>query len=257
MIPDVHNPPASWGIRPVLFELAGHPVASYSFFVALGLIAAIGVYYLNTRNRTVGNNALYIAVAAAVGGILGSKLPIWIANLPAILENPGRIELLLSGRTIVGGIVGGVLAVYVTKRRLGITERLGNYLVPSLAIGIFFGRIGCLLAGCCYGKPTTLGWGVDFGDAIARHPTQAYEALLVLAIFVFAQVMKDRFEPGELFRWFMIVYFSWRFAVEFIRVSPEAAFGLTYYQLASLAIVVHYVFKNQIRQALGTMRGSA
>lgn len=257
MIPDTHNPPSSWGIRPVLFEVGGHPIASYSFFVVLGLVAAIAVYYLNTRNRPVGNNALYIAIAAAVGGILGSKIPIWIAYLPAILENPDRIEALLSGRTIVGGIVGGVLAVYLTKRQLGIKERLGNYLVPSLAIGIFFGRIGCLLAGCCYGTATSLGWGVDFGDAITRHPTQAYEALLVLGIFVFAQTMKDRSKPGELFRWFMIVYFSWRFAVEFIRVSPEAMLGLTYYQLASLVIVVHYVFKNAIRTALGTVKGSA
>lgn len=257
MIPDTHSSPLSWGIRPVLFEIAGHPIASYSFFVVLGLVAAIGVYYFNTRNRSVGNNALYIAIAAAVGGILGSKIPIWIAYLPEILKDPGRMELLLSGRTIVGGIVGGVLAVWITKRRLGIKERLGNYLVPSLAIGIFFGRIGCLLAGCCYGTETTLGWGVDFGDAIARHPTQAYEALLVLGIFVFAQTMKDRFKPGELFRWFMIVYFTWRFAVEFIRVNPEAVFGLTYYQLASLVIVVHYVFRNAIRAAVGTLKGSA
>lgn len=257
MIPDSHSAPASWGVRPVLFEVAGHPISSYSFFVVIGLVAAIGVYYLNTRNRTVGNNALYIAVAAAAGGIVGAKLPIWIANLPAIIADPGRIELLLSGRTIVGGIVGGALAVYLTKKRLGITERLGNYLVPSLALGIFFGRVGCLLAGCCYGTATTLPWGVDFGDAIARHPTQAYEALLVLGIFIYAQLAKDRYAPGELFKWFMIVYFTWRFLVEFVRVSPEAALGFTYYQLAALAIVVHYVFKNAIRGALGTPRGSA
>lgn len=246
MIPDTHAHPLSWGIRPVLFSLGGRDVSSYAFFVTLGLIAALVLYRLNTRGKTVGNNALYIAVAAAIGGILGSKLPIWIANYRQIFADPIRFDLLLSGRTIVGGIIGGAVAVYLTKRKLNIKERLGNYLVPSLCLGIFFGRIGCFMAGCCYGVATSLPWGVDFGDGILRNPTQLYEAALVLALFVYSQMMKDKYEPGELFRWFMIVYFAWRFLVEFIRVSPVAALGLSYYQIASVAVVVHYVFRNQL-----------
>ncbi|MHB1342172.1 MAG: prolipoprotein diacylglyceryl transferase [Coriobacteriia bacterium] len=246
MIPDIHTVPADWGIRPALFTIGGHPVVSYAFFVTLGLIVAVVLYRLNTRGKSVGNNALYIAVAAAVGGILGSKLPIWVAYFREIFLE-GQLQLLWSGRTIVGGIIGGVAAVYLTKKRLNITERLGNYLVPSLCIGIFFGRIGCFLAGCCYGTPTSLPWGVDFGDAVLRNPTQLYEAALVLGLFVYAQVNKDKFEPGELFRGFMIVYFSWRFLAEFMRVNPVAALGLTYYQFASLAVVFHYVFRNAFR----------
>jgi phosphatidylglycerol:prolipoprotein diacylglycerol transferase len=241
MIPDFHVVPAGWGIRPVLFTLAGHPVASYSVFVTVGLIAAVLLYYFNVRNKTVGNNGLYIALAAAIGGIIGSKLPIWVANVGAILANPGRIDLLLSGRTIVGGLIGGALGVYLTKKRLHITARLGNYLVPSLCIGIFFGRIGCFLAGCCYGVATSLPWGVDFGDGVLRHPTQLYEALFVLGLFVYAQVMKDRYEPGRLFRVFMITYFVWRFLIEFIRVNPVWVMGLTYYQVAAAGVVVYYV----------------
>jgi len=252
MIPDVHSVPTGWGIRPVLLTLGGHPIQSYSFFVTGGIVAAVLVYYLNTRGRSVGNNALYIALAAAIGGILGSKLPIWIANLPQIIANPGRLDLLLSGRTIVGGIIGGALAVYVTKKRLHITQRLGNYLVPSLCIGIFFGRIGCFLAGCCYGTATTLPWGVDFGDGIARNPTQLYEALFVLVLFVYAQIMRDRYEPGELFRRFMIAYFSWRFLLEFMRVNPVSAMGLTYYQVASVGVVLFYLFKNVLRNAVSS-----
>lgn len=246
MIPDTHSIPAGWGVRPVLFTVAGHPVASYALFVTLGLITALVLYRVNTRGKTVGNNALYIAVAAAVGGILGSKIPIWVAYFREIFLE-GRMELFWSGRTIVGGIIGGAAAVYFTKKKLNIKQRLGNYLVPSLCIGIFFGRIGCFLAGCCYGTPTSLPWGVNFGDAVLRNPTQLYEALLVLAMFVYAQVMKDKYEPGELFRGFMIVYFGWRFLAEFMRVNPVAALGLTYYQFASLAVVFHYVFRNAFR----------
>ena len=240
MIPDTHAIPESWGVHPVLFEVAGRPVTSYAVFVALGLVAAVLLYYLNTRNRGVGGNGLYIATAAAVGGIIGAKLPIWVVNLPRILADP-RPELWLSGRTIVGGIIGGALAVYLTKRKLGITQRLGNYLVPSLCIGIFLGRIGCFLAGCCYGTATVLPWGVDFGDGVLRHPTQLYEALFVLGLFVWAQLMKDRYEPGQLFRRFMVAYFGWRFLSEFVRVNPVAALELTYYQFVSLGVMVYYL----------------
>lgn len=257
MIPDTHSPPPGWGVRPVLFALDGYPVSSYAFFVILGLVAALVVYYLNVRNRGVGGKALYIALAAAVGGVLGAKLPGWIVNLPQIVAHPEQIGLLLSGRTIVGGIIGGALGVYLTKRRLHIRARLGNYLVPAICIGIFFGRIGCFLAGCCYGTATSLPWGVDFGDGIARNPTQLYEALFVLGLFVYAQVMKDSYEPGELFRRFMIAYFGWRFLVEFIRVNPVSAVGLTYYQIASAGVVVYYLSKNVLRNAAGSLGGGS
>lgn len=254
MIPDSHIHPAAWGFRPVLFTVAGHPVQSYSFFVTLGLVVAVALYYYNTRGRSVGSNALYIATAAAVGGILGAKVPIWIVNAGQILAHPDRIGLLLSGRTIVGGFIGGALGVYLTKRRLGIRERLGNYLVPSLCAGIFFGRIGCFLAGCCYGTATSLPWGVDFGDNVARNPTQLYEALFVLALLIYAQANVGKLEPGVLFTRFMVAYFAWRFVIEFVRVNPVWAVGLTYYQVAALLIVVHYVWRGMVGSPEGVRR---
>lgn len=241
MIPDTHGALAAWGIRPILFTVSGRPVSAYAFFVTLGLVAAVLLYYLNTRDRQVGGDGLRIALAATVGGIIGSKLPIWIVHFREILADPFRPAVVLSGRTIVGGIIGGAVAVYLTKRKLHIKQRLGNYLVPSLCLGIFFGRVGCLLAGCCYGTATSLPWGVDFGDGVFRHPTQAYEALFVLGMFVLAQTMKERFAPGDLFKWFMVAYFGWRFLAEFLRVNPVWGLGLTYYQVAAVAVVFHYV----------------
>lgn len=240
MIPDIHTTPAHWGIRPILFTVGPYVVTSYAFFVLLGLAAAIGLYFFNTRGKRIGNNGLIVAASALVGGIIGAKLPIWVANLPRIIAHPSALSV-LSGRTIVGGIIGGALAVYVVKRRLGIEQKLGNYLVPSLCAGIFLGRLGCFFTGCCYGTATNLPWAVDFGDHIARHPTQLYEALFVLVLLVVAQVSLERFEPGRLFRLFVIVYFTWRFAIEFVRVNPASAFGLTYYQIAAAAVVVLYV----------------
>lgn len=246
MIPDTHTTPEAWGIRPVLFSAGGYSITAYAVFVLAGLVAAIGLYLYNTREKRVGTNGLIVAAAALVGGILGAKLPMWVANLPQIIANPSAISV-LSGRTIVGGLIGGALAVYLVKRRLGIRERLGNYLVPSLALGIFLGRLGCFFTGCCYGSATTLPWGVNFGDQIARHPTQLYEAAFALALFAFAQSTMERFEPGRLFSLFMVVYFAWRFGIEFIRVNPSSALGLTYYQLAAVAVVIGYSLRMYAR----------
>lgn len=249
MIPDAHTVPYGWGIRPTLFSIGPYPVSSYSFFVILGLLAAVGLYFLNTRGKPVGNNGLVIAASALVGGIIGSKLPIWIANLPRMLADPS-VASVLSGRTIVGGIIGGWLAVWLVKRRLGITTRLGNYLVPSLALGIAIGRVGCFLTGCCYGVQTSLPWGVDFGDHLMRHPTQLYEAAFAALLFVIAQVTLERWEPGRLFRACLAVYFTWRFAMEFIRVNPTLALGLTYYQVAAAGVVALAL----VRLGLGSVR---
>lgn len=243
MIPDTHGAPAGWGVRPVLLDLGGLQVGSYAFFVGLGLVVAVALYYLRARREQVGSEGLYIAMAAAIGGIIGAKVPMWLANLPRILAEPGNLELLLSGRTIVGGVIGGAAAVFVTKRVLHIKTRLGNLLVPSLCAGIVLGRIGCFLAGCCYGTATSLPWGVDFGDGVLRHPTQLYEAVFVLGLLAYALVRGGAHKPGELFWAFMIAYFTWRFAVEFVRVSPAWGMGLTYYQVVSVAVVLAYIVK--------------
>lgn len=242
MIPDTHIVQEGWGIRPVLLSAGGVPVTSYGVFVLVGLLAAIGLYYYNTRSKSVGSNGVYIASAALFGGILGAKIPIWIAHAPEILANPSA-AVLLSGRTIVGGIVGGALAVWLLKRRMGIKQRLGNYLVPSLCVGILFGRVGCYLTGCCYGSVTRAPWGVDFGDGLTRHPTQLYEALFVLGLLVWSQTMMERYEPGALFTRFMVVYFAWRFFAEFLRVNPATAFGPTYYQVAAVVVVLVYAYR--------------
>lgn len=251
MIPDLHVTPAEWGIRPVLFTVRPYEIAAYSFFLLFGLLAAIGLFFYNTRGKRSGNG-LTIAAAALVGGIIGAKLPIWIANAPALLHDPSAAAL-LSGRTIVGGIVGGALTVFLVKRKLGIKERLGNYLVPSLLLGVFFGRLGCFLAGCCYGATTALPWGVDFGDELLRHPTQLYEALFVLGLFLVAQVCIQRLPPGRLFDLFMVAYFGWRFVVEFIRVNPSAALGLTYYQLVAAGVVLLYASRMCMRSLGGSL----
>jgi len=233
--------PAHWGIRPVLFSVGRLDIPSYGVFMALAVAAGLLVYYREaSRQRTLSENTFYILMAGLVGGALGAKLPILALNWHEIVSEHGW-NLLVSGRSIVGGLVGGAVSVMLLKRTLRINERKGNLFAPAIALGMVIGRIGCFLRGCCFGAPTTLPWGTDFGDGVPRHPTQLYEALFMLGMFGFLTALKSKApRPGALFRILMLGYFSFRFAIEFIRVEGGAFLGLTFFQWISLVVLAWY-----------------
>lgn len=110
----------------------------------------------------------------------------------------------------------------------------------TLALGTAVGRVGCFLTGLpdkTYGVTTTLPWGVDFGDSVARHPTQLYESLFVLtfALALWLAMRRRPLPPGALFRLYFASYFAFRFAVEFIKPREPFLGPLSAIQLASLA----------------------
>lgn len=172
-----------------------------------------------------------IVVGCLVGAGLGNKLVFWLEN-PAALQAAG-LHAWLGGQSLVGGLLGGWLGVECGKRIVGLTARTGDLYVRPLLVGIAVGRIGCFLSGLhdgTCGLPTTLPWGVDFGDGVARHPAQLYESgLAALAALtwprwraVFAAT------PGLAFRVFLIGYLLWRLAIDTLKPVPHAyALGLS------------------------------
>jgi len=237
---DNHTLPSdNWGILPSI-NFFGLNIPSYSLFVFLGLVVGISYYlYLARKEKKLGENGIYIVLAALVGGALGAKIPYWIAYFPEIISSYPNIMPFLSGRTIVGGLIGGFLGVLFIKKKLGITDRRGNLFVPAIALGVAIGRIGCFLAGCCYGVPTGLPWGVNFGDGVLRHPTQLYESIYMIILFIyFNYKRKQNPKPGQLFSEFIIAYFSFRFIVSFIRAEPVFFLGLDFFQWVSLGAVI-------------------
>ena len=106
-------------------------------------------------------------------------------------------------------------------------------------MGTIIGRVGCFMTGLedkTYGTATTLPWGIDFGDGIARHPTQLYEIAFMIALGIFMLIrMRRPYPNGYLFRIFMIGYLLFRFAVEFIKPRYDPWLGLSAIQIASLA----------------------
>ncbi|MCC6442229.1 MAG: prolipoprotein diacylglyceryl transferase [Armatimonadetes bacterium] len=232
----------AWGVRPVLFHLGGLDVASYAVFMTLALAAAAVLYALESRRQGQKEDAsLNLLIAAVVGGVLGSKIPVWLMAFGQLKAGAISMEAVLSGRTILGGLVGGVLAVEIVKRRMGLAGRTGNLFAPSLALAVCIGRVGCFLRGCCYGVTTSLPWGIDFGDHLMRHPTQLYESLFALGLFAYLWQTRRRTRTrGLLFARFMLSYAAFRFFEEFLRAGPKGAFSLTAAQWVCVLIAGYY-----------------
>jgi len=243
---DSHDiPQTSWGIRPVLFHIGGFSVTSYAFFVGLGLLAGAIVYWHHSKKNRSGESAFYVALAAILGGAIGAKLLEWAINYQYVAAHFNDINTFIYGRTLVGGLLGGLAAVLIVKRKLGIKQRLGNAFAPAVALGVSIGRIGCFLTGCCYGKPTGVAWwGVNFGDGILRHPTQIYESLFMLGLFVYFEIkLRDqRVRPGQLFTELLLAYFTFRFFLEFIKAEPVVIAGFTIFQIISAIVIIYLVF---------------
>jgi phosphatidylglycerol---prolipoprotein diacylglyceryl transferase len=178
-----------------------------------------------------------IIATAAIGALLGSRI-LGLLEQVLYLHITWRTFLLPGGRTTVGGLLGGWIAVGLIKRLRGIRGRAGDLFAVPLCLGIAIGRIGCFLAGPAdgtYGAATSLPWGVNFGDGIPRHPTQLYEILFLSALGFFLHRYSEKAHPeGAAFRIFLVAYLAWRLVIDFLKPQP-LIFGLNLIQWACVA----------------------
>jgi prolipoprotein diacylglyceryltransferase len=227
---------AGWGVLPVLGHLGPVPIPAYEALVLLALASAAALLWWDARGQAQPRRGelATLAIAALVGGAVGAKVVEWAFH-PSLFA-VARWGAILSGRTVLGGLLGGWLGIAIVKRRLRVSERRGNLLAAPIALGLLIGRLGCFLNGCCYGTATTLPWGVDFGDEIPRHPTQLYEAAFALAALIALRLpWRRRARPGRLFGALMIGYLAFRFVEEFVREGEHPLLGLSPYQVMALA----------------------
>jgi phosphatidylglycerol:prolipoprotein diacylglycerol transferase len=228
---------------PVLFRIGSFEITSFGVMVAMG--AALGILILRReliRSGLDGAKGVDAALVGVLGGLAGAKLLYvaehWAEPLSSTLFSRG-------GMSWYGGLTGGVLAgvAMVVWQRMPLMTVL-SAAAPALTLGHAVGRIGCLLVGDDYGRPTSLPWGIAFPEGLPPtaervHPTQIYEALALAALTVGLLWLRRRgVRDRVVFGSYLLAAGTLRFLIEFIRVNAVVALGMTTAQLFSAGLVM-------------------
>ena len=221
----------------------------YGVMSAVGMLAAfvlLGIVRKHTRFSE--DQALSAALWAILLGFFGAKVLYWIVEIDQIIADPASlIRTLREGFVFYGALIGGLggIAIYALIKKLPFFS-LTDYFIPALVIGHAFGRIGCHLAGCCYGMVCDLPISVVFpaGSAapagIPLLPVQLMESVFLFMLCAFLVWRLTKKKPfGTVSGWYMVLYGAWRFAIEFFRRDDRGTVGaLSTSQFISIFIML-------------------
>ncbi len=219
---------------PIFLEIGGFRLHPHVVFEMLAYFVGFRLYLRDRRRRgdfLDSPRRWWVIAAAAAGAAIGARL-LALLECPAELWSGGGFPLeRLAGKSIVGAIAGGWLAVEGAKRLGGIESRTGDLLAIPLAAAIAIGRIGCFLTGAgdhTFGDATTLPLAFDFGDGVRRMPMPLFESLFLAALIAALVRWRSRSPAeGDLFRGFVGAYFAWRFVVDFAKHADCRWLGLS------------------------------
>lgn len=264
-------------MHPILIKLGPVTIHSYGFMMALGVGLALWFIYRQAKRQGIDaprllDAAFYIMIVS----LLGAKLVLFVGDLSYYLKNPKELLWIArSGGVFQGGLAFGLIFAlwYFRKHKLP-TWKISDIVGPALALGHGFGRIGCFLAGCCYGRECSLPWGATFRDEYAHnltgvpigrevHPVQIYESILnfLNALILFLVLKKRKFE-GQVFALYIINYSVIRFFTELFRgdhaakayvyQGPSALLSLSLSQLfcvlgLAAGLLLYRIFKKRGR----------
>jgi len=228
---------------PEIFRIGSFPINTYGVFLALAFLCAILITVKLAARDGLPREKIYdLCLWMLLCSLIGSKI-LMLFTEPEYRDHPLQLislDFLRSGGVFYGGLIGAILSGYFLMRRYQLPWwKTADACAPGIAIGNFFGRQGCFAAGCCWGKPTTLPWGVKFTELgheitgvpldVRLHPTQLYESFAMLLVFFFLLWLhKHRRFNGQVILLYALLYSVIRFAIEFLRDDPRGdLFGLT------------------------------
>lgn len=228
---------------PVLFRIGNFPINTYGVFLALAFLGGIMVATKLAARDGLPRERIYdLCLWMLLASLVGSKILMFFTE-PEYREHPAQLfslDFLRSGGVFYGGLIGAVTTAYILIRRYGLPWwKTADACAPGIALGNVLGRQGCFSAGCCWGKPTTLPWGVRFtelGHEITGvpidaklHPTQLYESFSMLIVFFFLLWLHRRKKfSGQVILAYVVIYAAIRFLIEFVRDDPRGdILGLT------------------------------
>lgn len=209
-----------------LFSIGPFTVHGYGLMIAIGVVVAYLVGEARAKKQNLSPDHLFnLTIWCLVGGILGAKLLFLIVELKSILANPRLLLDVLHGFVVYGGIIGGILTgyLYCRKKKISFLDYF-DLVMPSIALAQGFGRIGCLLSGCCYGKETDSAFHIVFRNSefapneVPLVPTQILSSVLDFAhFFLLIFVAKRCKAKGQVGAVYLICYSIGRFVLEFFR----------------------------------------
>ncbi len=248
-----------------------------SYLVIISFLYCLCTYWIYVRSRKLGlgyQTAMDISIAIMIGGLVGSRLLHVIFEYPQYyIENPAEIfKVWEGGFVFYGGLLGGFLAAFwIVRRKKENPFAWMDAFAPLLAIGYGIGRLGCLLAGCCYGMECDLPWAIQYPDSIGsppagvlRHPVPIYD--LIASVFIFGilfGIEKFRIrlpsifkQPGALFFVWMILFGIQRIVMEDLRddYRGPALLGLTISTVISIFLItlgIFLIWKRNTRRTIG------
>ncbi|MGH9897933.1 MAG: prolipoprotein diacylglyceryl transferase [Pyrinomonadaceae bacterium] len=243
---------------PELIRIGNFPINTYGVLLALAFLMGLFVAARLARKANLPQERIYdLGLWVLLSALVGSKL-LMLVTEPEYREYPLNIfslDFLRSGGVFFGGFLGAVTAGFFLVKRYQLPWwKTADVFAPGIALGLAIGRQGCFSAGCCWGKPTTLPWGVFFTEAghettgvpigVRLHPTQLYESFFALLLFLFLLLLHKRKKfDGQVILMFGVIYSIGRFIIEFFRDDPRGDIaglttltGLSTSQLISLVV---------------------
>jgi phosphatidylglycerol:prolipoprotein diacylglycerol transferase len=254
-------------MHPILVELGPVRILTHDAFTVLALAVGLVIYYGELRRRGwLDWTIVWISLAAIVGAGIGARLITswehleYYANLDGV---PLTVAIEQSGKSLIGALAGGYLAIVLSKRAFGYTRSTGDAYVLAIPVATAIGRVGCFLSELPLGTPTTLPWGISVspeaaaafarcpGCDVAMHPSMLYEILFNLIAAVVIVRYRDRVPvPGDALKLYLLAAGIFRFLVEFVRANEPQALGLTGPQWVLIPLVALLVlhFLGQLRR---------
>ena len=220
---------------PDLFSIGPFTLHTYGLFVAIGFFLGLTVTVKIAKTEGLNSQqVLDMGFIVILSAIAGSRVMYIIMNITYYYQHPLDIlKIWQGGLVFSGGIIGVIFALvwYVRRHNLSLLK-ICDLWAPAAALGQGIGRIGCFMAGCCYGRYTDVGWAVIFTQphalapqGVSLHPTQLYSSISGLVIFLIIFLLYSRRQfNGQVFLWFLILHSTARLGVEHFRGDDRGIF---------------------------------
>jgi len=227
---------------PRLLELGPLTVYTYGVLLAAAYLFGLKLAMVRAKARNLDQTRILdLGIYIIISALVGAKLLLLITDFSTFVDNPRELlSLARSGGVFYGGLILAVSVALWYIRRIGLPLwTTCDVFAPGIALGHVVGRLGCLFAGCCYGKPTSVPWAITFTDPFAAanvgtplnvplHPTQLYEAgaEAVILLVLLATEKRGRPYPGRTFWLYILLYSISRYVIEIYRGDPRGTIGI-------------------------------